>query len=38
MLISSPTDDDWSAVDQAEKTLERAILEAFRKAKKSRDL
>jgi diguanylate cyclase (GGDEF)-like protein/PAS domain S-box-containing protein len=38
MLISSPTDDDWSAVDQAGKTLERAILEAFRKAKKSRDL
>jgi diguanylate cyclase (GGDEF)-like protein/PAS domain S-box-containing protein len=38
MLISSPTDDDWSAVDQAGKTLERAILEEFRKAKESRDL
>ena len=31
LLISSPTDDDWSAVEQAEKALKRAILEAFRK-------
>ena len=31
LLISSPADDDWSAVEQAEKALERAILEAFRK-------
>jgi diguanylate cyclase (GGDEF)-like protein len=33
LLISSPTNDDWNAVERAEKALEQAIIEAFWKSK-----
>ena len=33
LLISSPANDDWSAVERAEKALEQAIIEAFWKSK-----
>ncbi|MGC9193790.1 MAG: putative bifunctional diguanylate cyclase/phosphodiesterase, partial [Thermoplasmata archaeon] len=33
VLISSPTNDDWGAVERAEKALERAILDALHNQK-----
>lgn len=37
LLISSPANDDWSAVEQAEKALEQAVIEAFWKKKAEDD-
>ncbi len=33
LLVSSPANDDWGAVERAEKALEQAIIEAFWKGK-----